>query len=392
KYRPGLHPEYISRPSVGYAQDNYGRGLFGGTAIVLGDMLGNNQLAVAGQINGRLSEAYFYGAYTNRARRLQYTAGLAQTPIFFLNDYREEPVGNGLPRTVQSYDIARFIIRQGFAIAMRPKNRFTRWEFGLNATNLASSVATIQRLVDYGTGFASDFVTTAVQPGRNRSYFGPFAAYVSDNTLFGYTSPISGRRFRFQAEPSVGQLQWTELTADYRRYVPLLFNFLTFAWRAQANVGVGRDEMEFPKYIGRPDFIRGYDREQFTSQFCGGLVNDNSSCSATELLGSRVAFANAELRFPLVRRFDLGLIPISLPPVDGLFFYDAGLAFQRGQSVSLRRPAGYDEDKQRYVLRSYGAGIRLNLFGFALVRWDYAIPLDRPGRKGYWMWTLGQSF
>ena len=392
KYRPGLQPEYISRPSVGYAQDNYGRGLFGGTAIVLGDMLGNNQLAVAGQINGRLSEAYFYGAYTNRARRLQYTAGLAQTPIFFLNDYREEPVGNGLPRTVQSYDIARFIIRQGFAIAMRPKNRFTRWEFGLNATNLASSVATIERLVDYGTGFASDFVTTAVQPGRNRSYFGPFAAYVSDNTLFGYTSPISGRRFRFQVEPSVGQLRWTEVTADYRKYVPLLFNFLTFAWRTQANVGVGRDEMEFPKYIGRPDFIRGYDREQFTSQFCGGLVNDNSTCSATELLGSRVAFANAELRFPLVRRFDLGLIPISLPPVDGLFFYDAGLAFQRGQSVSLRRPAGYDEDKQRYVLRSYGAGIRLNLFGFALVRWDYAIPLDRPGRKGYWMWTLGQSF
>ena len=44
------------------------------------------------------------------------------------------------------------------------------------------------------------------------------------------------------------------------------------------------------------------------------------------------------------------------------------------------------------MLRSYGAGIRLNLFGFALVRWDYAIPLDRPNKKGYWMWTLGQSF
>jgi outer membrane protein assembly factor BamA len=150
--------------------------------------------------------------------------------------------------------------------------------------------------------------------------------------------------------------------------------------------------MAFPKYIGRPDFVRGYDREQFLSQFCGGLVNDSSACSATELLGSRVAFANAELRFPLVRRFDLGLLPISLPPVDGLFFFDAGLAWQKGQSVSLSRPANYDEDRNRYVLRSYGAGIRLNLFGFALVRWDYAIPLDRPGRKGYWMWTLGQSF
>jgi hypothetical protein len=37
-------------------------------------------------------------------------------------------------------------------------------------------------------------------------------------------------------------------------------------------------------------------------------------------------------------------------------------------------------------------GLLMNLFGFALVRWDYAIPLDRPNRKGYWIWTLGPSF
>jgi hypothetical protein len=36
--------------------------------------------------------------------------------------------------------------------------------------------------------------------------------------------------------------------------------------------------------------------------------------------------------------------------------------------------------------------VRVNLFGFAMLRWDYTIPLDRPGRKGYWFWTIGQSF
>lgn len=391
-YRPGLQAEYISRPSVGYAQDNFGRGLFGGTAIVLGDLLGNNRLTLAGQINGRLSEAYAYGAYANLGNRFQYMLGAAQVPNFFLAGYNETPIGNGTARSVQSYDIARYIVRQGFAVGMRPKNRFTRWELGLNATNLSASTARVERLVDYVSGFATDFQTTEVTKGASYTYLGPYAAYVSDNTLFGYTAPISGRRYRFQVEPSVGQLQWTEFTADYRRYTPILFNFLTFAIRGQANVAVGRDETIFPKYIGRPEFVRGYDREQYLSQFCGGLVNNQSACSATELLGSRVAFANAEMRFPLVRRFDLGLIPISLPPVDGLFFYDAGLAWSKGQTPSLKQPANYDQDKQRYVLRSYGAGIRLNLFGFALVRWDYAIPLDRPGAKGYWMWTLGQSF
>jgi outer membrane protein assembly factor BamA len=86
------------------------------------------------------------------------------------------------------------------------------------------------------------------------------------------------------------------------------------------------------------------------------------------------------------------VIPISLPPVDGLFFFDAGIAWSKGQSPSLTRPENYDQDIQRYVLRSYGAGIRLNLFGLALARWDYAIPLDRPGRRGYWIFTLGPSF
>jgi Tol biopolymer transport system component len=392
-YNPGLQPEYISRPSIGYAQDNFGRGVFGGTAIILSDLLGNNRLALAGQVNGRLSEAYFYGAYTNLGSRLQYTTGLSQTPFFLLQDYSLEELGDGSPRYIESFAIRRYMFRQAFAIGLRPRDRFTRFEFGLNANNVGISTAFIKRGIDYGNGFATDYQTDSVKNEKGLNYIGPYAAYVSDNTLFGYTGPISGRRYRFQVEPNVGGLRWTEYTADYRRYVPILFNFLTFAFRVQSSMAVGPDEeVVSQKYIGRADFVRGYDREQFASQFCGGVVGNQQGCSATELLGSRVAFSNAELRFPLVRRFDLGLLPISLPPVDGLFFYDAGIAWGRNQTPSFRKPDDYDESKQRYVLRSYGAGIRLNLFGFALVRWDYSIPLDRPGKKGYWMWTLGQSF
>jgi hypothetical protein len=34
----------------------------------------------------------------------------------------------------------------------------------------------------------------------------------------------------------------------------------------------------------------------------------------------------------------------------------------------------------------------MNLFGYALLRADYAIPLDRGTRRGYWVVTLGPSF
>jgi surface antigen Omp85-like protein len=245
---------------------------------------------------------------------------------------------------------------------------------------------------------ADPFMVDSVSNQSGIMYGAPYFAYVSDNTLFGYTGPISGRRYRFQIEPTLGSYQWVEYQADYRRYVPILFNFLTVALRGQTSISVGRDEMMLQKYIGRPEFVRGYDREEYSFQCTGvpGLPqnpNTQGGCSAIQLLGSRVAFGNAELRFPLVRRFDLGLLPVSLPPVDGLFFYDIGLAWSHGQKVVWDNSVNQNVANTRAPVHSYGAGIRLNLFGFALLRWDYAIALDRPdGKKGYWTWTLGPSF
>jgi outer membrane protein assembly factor BamA len=156
---------------------------------------------------------------------------------------------------------------------------------------------------------------------------------------------------------------------------------------------MGRNESAFPKYIARPDFVRGYDRNSSFYLTCPIIGANPSNCSAVQLLGSRVAVANAEVRFPLVRRFELGILPIALPPLDGLFFYDAGVAWSKDQSVYLNRPANYDVARQRYPLRSYGAGLRLNLFNYAVIRWDYAIPLDQPGsKKGFWTWSLWPSF
>src|SRR2546422_9666593 len=56
-YHTRFTPDYVARPTIGYERDNFGRGFFGGTAIVLSDMLGNHTLAFAGAVNGRLVEA-----------------------------------------------------------------------------------------------------------------------------------------------------------------------------------------------------------------------------------------------------------------------------------------------------------------------------------------------
>lgn len=388
-YSGRLRPEYVSRPQVGYAQDNFGRGVYGGTTIVLSDLLGNRRLAIAGGVNGRISEAQVFAQYLDLSGRQQWGAGVQHYPIFFLNGFNEDVSGSIL---FQEQSIARFIVRQASAFGQYPINRFTRFEYGASFNNIDRSLMYISNAFDLSSGFSTGWFIDSIVNTASLNYVAPYVAWVTDNSLFGATGGIYGKRYRFQAEHTEGSVRWTTLSADLRRYDALVFSFLTLANRVAANVSIGPDEEQFPKYIGRPDFVRGYDREQFAGTACSPGGGSTSQCSAVQLLGSRVIYTNTELRFPLVRRFDLGIIPISLPPLDGLFFYDQGVAWSRGQNLSLTRPDNYDFDTDRFLLRSYGFGLRLNLFNLALVRWDYSIPLDGENRKPYWFWTLGQSF
>lgn len=390
RYRGSLRPEYVMRPQVGYAQDNFGRGVYGATAVVLTDMVGDKRLVLAGGLNGRVEEAQVYVEYSMLGGRRPLTMGLQHQPMFFLTDFRQTAFPSGIVVTEQT--ITRFTQRTAFAAGTHPFNRFTRLEYGAQFTNMDRANMHISQAVDLNNGTATGFFIDSIVGLGPLNYAAPYVAYVSDNALFGPNGGIYGRRYRFSAERIAGNVNWMQYGVDYRRYDAILFNFLTLASRIAGSLSVGPDETEFPKYIGRPDFIRGYDREQFGAADCGISGSDPTLCSAAQLLGSRVAFANVELRFPLVRRVDLGLLPIALPPVDGLFFYDFGMAWSAGQSVHLTKPDNYDYVTQRYPLRSYGFGIRLNLFNFALVRWDYAVPRDAAFRKGYWFWTLGQSF
>jgi WD40 repeat protein len=391
KYRVRFQPDYVARPSIGYAPDNYGRNVFGGTTIILSDMLGNHRMAIAGEVNGRLSEAQMFLGYTNISRRLQYMTGFSQFPYYFLSNDSLLPTGQ-LGVDVEKQEITTYIARNLFATSAYPLNRFTRVELGAGLNNVGRQRIFLQREI-YNLTSASPFRLDSIRKDPSLNYAEAHLAYVSDNTLMGYTGPIYGRRFRFQVSPVMGALNWVEYLADYRRYDAILFNYLTLATRGYASISVGPDETQFMKYAARPDFVRGYDRNNLLFLSCPIVGASSFNCSAVQLLGSRMAVANAELRFPLIRRVELGLLPMALPPLEGLFFFDAGLAWSRGQTVYGALPANYNANTQRYPLRSYGFGLRLNLFNFAMLRWDYAVPLDQPGsKKGFWTWSLWPSF
>jgi Tol biopolymer transport system component len=390
-YHLRFQPDYVARPSIGYAPDSYGRSVFGGTTVILSDMLGNNRLALAGEINGRISEAQMYFGYTNLGRRLQYNTSFSQFPYYFLsNDEISPPDADGVQNEKQ--EITIYVARQLFGVTSYPLNRFTRLELGGGFNDIGRQRLFLWRNILNQTS-ATAFQPDSMRKDPSLNYAEAHLAYVSDNTLWGYTGPIYGRRYRFQVSPVMGNLNWVEYLADYRRYDAILFGYLTFATRLYSSISMGRDETQFMKYIARPDFVRGYDRNNVLFLTCPIIGASSVNCSAVQLLGSRVAVANAELRFPVVRRVELGFLPITLPPLDGLFFYDAGMAWSKNQTVYGSRPLNYDGNSQRYPLRSYGFGLRLNLFNYAVLRWDYARPLDQPGgKRGFWTWSLWPSF
>jgi Tol biopolymer transport system component len=404
-YSVRFSPEYISGAGIGVSSGGgYGTQFGGGTTLIFGDLTGDHLLAVGAGIYGRLSDAAFILGYTDLSRRFQHSIGLSQDVMYINTDARRIPLdanGDGLQDGIRDqYSFTRFLLRTAAVSAEYPLNRFKRFEFGLQASTIGRSE--VNQNIDYiGNDFIGYYIDVnfeTVRKLKTLNYVSPVAAFVSDNTLFGMTGPISGQRYRFSVSPSLGNIRWMEYLADYRRYDPIIFNTLTFSTRLFSHITAGRDENLFPTYIGRPEFVRGYDRANFyggyaCDSFLGEEDVNSRDCAAAGLVGTRVAVFNEELRFPLIRRFDLGSLPIGLPPVDGLIFYDAGVAWSSGQKVSLRRPDNYDVTLHRYVMRSWGFGIRVNLFNLAILKWDYAKPLDRENnRKWNWTFSLGPSF
>ena len=110
------------------------------------------------------------------------------------------------------------------------------------------------------------------------------------------------------------------------------------------------------------------------------------------MIGSKVAAAGVELRFPLTRSLVLGFLPVGFPPIEGAIFYDVGMAWNDASIVKSKRMPGDDPVVVRTPLRSWGGSIRGNLLGILIMRVDCTKPLDRAYQKAYWTLSIGPTF
>jgi len=389
-YHTRFSPDYVARPTIGYERDNFGRGFFGGTAISLSDILGNHTLVFSGAVNGRLSEAQVLAAYINQAHRLNWAFGGSQDPLYFYQPTLFQSDPSNANNIIVTQQTERFVIRDVFAQSFYPFSRFTRVELGGHFTNISQALlqqAFLVRRADQALLGVGEPVTVS---GPSISYYGPQVALVHDNSLFGWVGPFAGSRWRFEVSPTFGSWRFTQGLADWRRY--FFARPFTLALRGLFFGRFGRDADLFPQFLGSTQLIRGYTAGSIINNEC--LAATTSCPELDQLIGSRLAVASAELRFPLTRSLVLGFLPVGLPPIEGAIFYDAGLAWDSNSKIVGSRSASQaaQADVYRAPLRSWGGSIRLNFLGFVVLRFDYTKPLSRPHDNPYWTVSLGPTF
>jgi hypothetical protein len=205
------------------------------------------------------------------------------------------------------------------------------------------------------------------------------AALVYDTSVFGATSPIVGQRYRLEMSQSTGTLLYSGLLTDYRKY--FMARPFTLAMRGMHYGRYGRDAEDTrmtPIFLGYSNIVRGYESASFTADECQGSTSGFACPLFEQLIGSRILVANLELRAPLIGLFRPSAMYGGVPVEVGVFA-DAGLAWD---STSKPTFAGGNRD----WVKSVGATVRFNAFGFAIGELDYVRPLDRPERG--WLWTF----
>jgi len=326
---------------------------------------------------------------------------MTQTPWYFYIINNQEAGTSGLPpgsTILFSTAIRRLVIRDAFGIAFYPFSRFTRLEFGLHLVDVGQATLVQQEYYNpIGNAVGVNDLQTLSQP--DIAYASPTLSWVHDNSLFGIVGPFSGARDRLEVAPAVGGWQFTYGMIDLRRYLSV--RPFTLAIRTATFGRFGPDAGEFPIFLGNTELMRGYTAGSFlvheclsqTSQYplIGVLGTGNTGCGVLDqLIGSRVAVGNIELRFPLTPALTLGFLPPL--PVEGAIFYDAGIAWNNGSQLKWSRSATDNPETVRIPLRSWGASVRFNFYGLFIMRIDYAKPLDRDYSSPYVTLSVGQTF
>ncbi len=389
-YKSKFQLDYISNnANIGVSTGIYRNNVAGSINMIFSDMVGNNQLFSSLSLNGEIYDFGGQAAYINQKGKIKWGAALSHIPYragnMFIKRDTVQLEDMLVPVDNLVIDYLRMFEDNATFFASYPLSQTRRFEANLS---LSWYYYRLDRYNNYyllnGAGLASKKEKLDAPGGSNYQQIS--VAYVEDNSYSGMTSPMQGHRARFQVDKYFGAANIFTTLIDYRQY--FYVRPFTLAFRAYNLNMLGSDAENGilpPINIGYPWLIRGYSNVSYTN----AEVNDLNRFNISVLTGSRVAVANAELRFPLSGPERLAAIKSKWFLIDLNLFFDSGLAWNSSSSVVADRHVMTDSGDVRYPVFSTGASLRVNLLGYMVIEPYYAIPLQNGGLKNA---NFGLSF
>lgn len=327
---------YAKRYSLDFVQGSFQYdpifGSGGGAQIGLTDMLGNDQYYFTVFNTGRNMDEIktnwnFVITKVNLQRRTNFAYGVFR--------FRGNFLEIGDQGELEIVDENRY---GGFFQVSYPLSRFERIETSFNASRYIRKQA-----------FGSIMPVDAVLISQ-------FAGYTFDNSLWGPSGPLDGERkslrLGYTTDIYKSQQNYYTIIADYRRYFRITRRS-AFAFRSMVQWNDGKNPQNF--LLGGSWDLRGYPR--------------------WNIPGTRFFVINHELRYPLIDELNIRLPfgGFGFQSVRGAVFADLGNAWG-GQFTDGEVILGHQ--KFDGILGSVGTGLRVNLFGFFVFRFDWGKMVD----------------
>jgi dipeptidyl aminopeptidase/acylaminoacyl peptidase len=379
-YKPGLHVAYVGPPTIGAGVSQFGVGVGGSVSAYYTDILGAQNVGftlegtgsgvggVADQIGGDVF-------YLNQQNRFNWGADLTHLPYVSLQPGFRQGDVNGVPADIYQELQITETIDDFSLLAQYPFSSTRRIETSAGIQRYGLKLE-LEELAVVGNTVISD-TRTRLPGGFSLSLFKTSAAFVGDSSIFGFVSPVSGTRYRYEVQAMTGDLRFETLLADWRKY--FFLRPVTIAVRGVHYGRYGRDGDNFnflgPIDLGQSWLVRGYDSVSLSE--CVSTVT--SSCPVYErLIGSRIAAASLEVRAPLLGTKGYGLINAPAVPTEIEAFFDAGEAWTGGQSpkLSFKR----DQTSTLVPVTSVGLGLRI-LLSYIPIEIYAAKPFQRPEKN-----------
>jgi len=340
----------IGAPSISVGVTDDGT-LLSDAAIGFTDLMGNHNIRIVASTVAEFSN--FNVVYFNLKRRFNWGASAFDFRDFFLT---QESSGN-----LDRDQISRVTGLNSFI--EYPFSRYYRVE---------ASAGLLENSQDFlFVDPSNPFVLQSVN--STDRFLTLNVGLTGDTTRYQSFGPFQGKRFRISSTyaphlsgDDPGGRDILEYRMDFRAYKQVTRRSV-LAMRVSSIYNTGDRENQYA--IGGINQLRGYDFRDF--------------------IGSRIAFANFEFRYPLVDILSLPILNVF--QIRGLVFVDVGAAWFGNDSwydpeVGLIRSDGgqfvpfefwnSDLDELQDGRASYGAGFQFRFFGGLQLNWIWARRLD----------------